>query len=136
MANEWDAAKSSALAILGKDAKIPDPVATFKVQAEFKKIYAEYETTVKSLQDKILKLQNAGSATRNTLKQYQDQLDRMDFGLDKSDPADKAKIAKASDILDKLIDKRLKSYDDGNKALDELDKHTMALMDYKSPEGK
>jgi hypothetical protein len=129
-----DQAKSAAMAVLGKTAKIPDPKTNItKLSADFDKAKNDYYSAVDVLQSKILALQNVISTSRNALKQYQDQIGASTFGLDEDAAGNKDKISKAEKIMDGCIDERMKLCDTEIKNLDELDKHSMALAKYKSP---
>ena len=129
-----DQAIAAALAILGKTAKIPPPKTnTAKMEADIDKTYKDYMAAVDTLEKKIVAAQAALSSYTFALKQRQEQLDVSNFGLDAKDPAAKQNIAKAQKILHDAYGDLLKSYNTSVKDLDELDKHTMALADYKSP---
>jgi hypothetical protein len=128
MASNWDQAKSTAMGILGSQAKIPEPKANYtKFIADMAQADKEYAAAVSVLQDKILNLQNRNSTMRNFLKQLRDQVASTNFGL----PAtEKDKIAKAQKVLEGALDPAIQGIDTEIKNLEELDRHSMAIAKY------
>jgi len=120
--------------VLGKNAKIPDPKFNIaKISADFTNAHKEYSAAVTTLQAKILAFQNAASTVKNSWKQYQDQIDASNFGLNEDDPASKALLDKGSKYADAMLTDYLQQTDTIIKNLDELEKHSLALAKYKSP---
>lgn len=130
----FESVAKAALVLLGKNAKLPPMKAnTAKINADISKTYGEYKTAVDALQTKIVNSQSTLSTYMLIWKQYQEILDRSDLGVDKNDPTVKPVLEKVKKMLHDNLNELLKSYGDSIKDLDELDKHTMALGEYKSP---
>jgi hypothetical protein len=129
----WNEAKATAMDILGKKAKFPEPkVNLAKIGADFAKADKEYNDAVDVLQNKILALQNMASSVKNMMKQYSDQIARANFGLDAKDDENKKNIEQAQKLLDDYLDEQMDNADVNIKNLDELDKHTMSLSKYET----
>jgi hypothetical protein len=125
------AATAAAMKILGKDAKIPPVTSTMKTaHDQDDKAYDAFDKSRKELEAKLLTFQNAVSAHKNAIKQYADQLDASDFGLDDSDKEVAKNIEQAQKILGAWADAQLGNGDFNLKNLDELDKHLMNIAKY------
>ena len=135
VANSWDDANKQAMKILGNKAKIPQPKPGVTKSAEsVAKTMKEYDKAVSVLQDKIVELQDTYSSWGHAIKQFTDQIEKSDFGLDGKSADDKKKIKDATDILTDYLEAQVANLDVNNKNLDELDKHTMSLSKYKPKE--
>jgi hypothetical protein len=132
-AKDWGEAKAAALKILGDKAKIPEPKGNIdKLFADVEKARKEFGPAVSVLEDKIVALQNANSAWKNGVKQFDDQLSKSDLGLDGKNPDDKKKIRQALDILTGYVESQMELADAESKNLDELDKHSVAISKFRS----
>jgi predicted nucleic acid-binding Zn-ribbon protein len=132
MAGEWDAAVKSAMKILGDKGKIPKLSGTLaKTKAAEDKAYDDFKKTREELKAKLLALQNADNAFKDTVSQYQDEIDESDLGLDPKNKDDAKKIADARKILSGYLQDQLDICDQNVKNLKELDKHLMSLVNYK-----
>ena len=137
MADNWGAAKAKAQKILGKDATIPEPKSLDKIQSGWVVAYSDYEKARDALEDRILGLQKAGSNAKLTLKQYAEQVDVADFGLDgKKNPDDAKKIKEARGVLSDWVDGVLEKVEADIDGLDELDKHVIDFKKYKPAQGR
>jgi hypothetical protein len=133
MAKSLAEAKTAAMKVLGDKAKIPDPKVNFaKVRSDFDKSGKEYDDAVSVLQTKILAFQNGNSSLKNSIQQYEDQISKADFGLDKKDDEDKKKIKQAQKVISDFLDSAIANCDTNIKNLGALDKHTMAISEYEN----
>ena len=134
-APDLDSTKAAAQAILGKGAKIPPPkIDMKKLDGDYENAFKEYTAAIDALQSKIVKMQNLIAAEKNATRQYKAQIADSDFGLDEDDAAAKANIAKAAKLFEVCFNAYITIFDLNDKALDELDKHTMGLRKYKAPD--
>lgn len=131
MADSWDAAKAAAVKVLGKQAKIPEPKAMAKADADLQKAYAAFDKSREDLEDKLVTLQNADSAIGNVYKQFGTLVEKADFGLDAKNKDDAKKIEQAKKILSAYVDKVTDAQEQNVKNLTELDKHVILLSKYK-----
>ena len=131
---EWDKTKAAALKILGKDGDVPDPPANLlKAVDSVKSTDDNFNKGREDLEAKILAMQNANDATKNSLKQFQASLTKSDYGLDPKNKDDAKKIEQARKIILDRLTVGFKRVADNEKFLDELDKHLIQLSKYKSP---
>jgi hypothetical protein len=70
----------------------------------------------------VLELQNKYDAIKNAIKQYADDIEVEDFGLDKSKPDDKKKIDELKKIVQKWLDENTKKLDSDLKGFDNVQK--------------
>jgi len=70
----------------------------------------------------VLELQNKYDAVKNAIKQYDDDIEVEDFGLDKSKPDEKKKIDEVKKVVQKWVDENIKELDGRLKALDNIQK--------------
>jgi hypothetical protein len=114
-------AKAAALAVLGNNAKFPDPPANLdNLRAGLNKAVGEFVAAVGNIQKKIVVMQTSLSGTKNVLTSWQRKVDGDNFGL--GDDADDAKLAKAQKIFDDYVDFKSKEIDDMIKGLGDVDK--------------
>lgn len=124
---------SAAKKILGEKGKIPPERPEIgKALEEIQKVGKKYADAVDTLKKMVLQLQNQYSVYKNAQKQWQNMIDKSDFGLNKTDKEDGKKIDQAQKIFDKYFDEQGKIADMNNKNLDELDKHMDGLSSYNS----
>lgn len=115
--------ETAAKKVLGNGAKMPkprtDPVA---VTQQVNKLIREFSDSVKSVETKLLAIENAVDAYKNTFDQYGDVVDGFDFGLDDGKPEEKKKIEAARSIFHKEFSAKLKDADEFLGELRKLDK--------------
>jgi hypothetical protein len=131
MADNWGTAKTKAGKVLGKDGKIPEPKSLDKLRDDWWTAFAGYEKSRDDMEAKILALQKAGASVKLSLKQFEDQLDDEDFGLDEKNKDDQKKIKEAHDILAGWVEHVTTNVDADIDSLDELDKHVIDFKKYK-----
>jgi hypothetical protein len=131
---DLDQAQVKALSILGKGAKLPQGHDAVKsANTDVKKNWAAYKKSIEALQKNIVEVEKSLMSYKVVLKQWTDRTAVTNFDLtNKDDKAVAAQIKQARDLLTSAMKDMLKEADDEVKALDELDKHTMALMSFKS----
>lgn len=132
MADTWEAATKSAMKILGDKGKVPKiPSTVPKAYDATEKAYVEFNKVRQDLKSKLLLLQNASSAHKNAMSQFQDMVDEDNLGLNRKDKDDAKKIADAQKVLSGYIKEAMDDADTNLKNYKELDKHLMNLMNYK-----
>ena len=132
MADGWETATRPAMKVLGDKGKIPKiPPSVPKAMDVAEKAWAEFNKVRQDLKAKLLLLQNAASAHKNAVAQFQDMIDEDDLGLNRKDKDEAKKINDAQKILDKYLVDALDDADTNLKNYRELDKHLMNLMNYK-----
>jgi hypothetical protein len=132
MADDWDGAVKDAMKILGEKGKIPKiPGNISKTMNASDKAYEDFKKIRDELKAKVLALQNADSARKDSISQYQDEIDEDDLGLDPKNKDDAKKIADARKILSSALQDKMDIDDQNIKNLKELDKHLMSLANYK-----
>lgn len=129
---DWDEAQAAAIKILGKKAKIPKIKDEAKLGSNFDKADKNYRTAIAKVQEAIVELEDAYSAAQNTFKQHAARIasSKCDFDLDPDE--NKEEIAEAKEILNSFFESQLKGIADNIHNLDDLDKHTMSLVDYEA----
>jgi len=132
----WDIAKAAALKILGKDGEVPDMPDIVQTAADnMGKASDAFDKCREDCEAKLLALQNANDAVRNSLKQFQAKIDASDFKLDSKNKDDLKKIQQARKLLSDRLSSATKHYTDDDKMLDEVDKHLIQLGKYKPKPG-
>jgi hypothetical protein len=122
MATQWSQAKAAAMTVLGSKAKIPDPIINpDKFWVDLNKASSEFAAATEAMEKKLVVMQNAAAALKNSLAKYQGIIDGSNFGLTGAD-ADDAKLAKAQKILDDYMDVKTKDIDETIKGLNDIDK--------------
>lgn len=128
----WDDAKAAALKILGDKAEVPNmPDVIQKAANDKGKSETGLDKSREDCEAKLLALQNANDALRNSLKQFEAKIEKSDFKLDSKNKDDLKKIQKARKLLTGKLDGAIKYCNDEDKTLDELDKHLIQLEKYK-----
>jgi hypothetical protein len=131
MAVTWDTAKSKAIKILGKDAKIPEPKAIGKLGGDLNAAWDAYHKSRDDLEDKVLDLQKMSASLKLTLQQFADKIDDEDFGLDEKNKEDAKKIKEAQSMFDDWSKYLIDVADSNIDNLEELDKHLVNIKKYK-----
>src|SRR5436190_16048055 len=109
--SEWSNAVAQAQKVLGKG-KLPkarvDPAVLYPILI---KVLTNFNKGREDLEKKLLETQNAYTAAKNTLQQYEDIVEGADFDLDEDNDDDKKKITAARAIIIKALDNMEKSCD-------------------------
>lgn len=115
--------ETAAKKVLGNSAKLPkprtDPVA---VTQNVNKLIKEFSDSVKGVGDKLLAVENAVDAYKNTMNQYKDIVDGSNFGLNENNKDDQKKIESARAIYHKEFQAKLKDATEFSGELKKLDK--------------
>lgn len=132
MPGDWDSAVKAAQKILGDKAKIPEwPSKIDKADKDDIEKWLGFNKGRDSLKDQLVDVQDSNDALKNALSQFQDEVHESNLGLDPKNKEDKKKITDAQKILNKCLQDRIKSKEDNDKNLKELDKHLMSIINYK-----
>jgi hypothetical protein len=120
--------------LFGGECTTPNP--KVDVGDLFDKRMKAFETFSKSrddLADLLEKYEDADDAVKNGVKRAAAVYQTADFGKDKKNKDDAKKIEQARKMYAAFFNANLKEIADGEKGVDELQKHLVQLGNYKGP---
>jgi len=128
MADDWDGAVKAALKVLGKSGDVPKPKANLKSYTDAAAAgRKDLSSAIDDLADVLTNVEHRVDWPRQYLTDFQDKVDRFNYGLDPNNPASAKKIAEAKKIINTWLDKKIAEIDgiatrlrDGRKRVFEL----------------